>query len=54
MSYLFQRILIGLFAGALLVIAAWSSYNIYRYSSEVAEIKKDYMRSTVLLTEYYL
>jgi hypothetical protein len=42
MTNLFQRILLVLFAGALLVIAGWSSYNIYKYSSEVAEIKKDY------------
>ncbi|CAN5349216.1 hypothetical protein BH23BAC2_BH23BAC2_26290 [soil metagenome] len=42
MSNLFQRVLLVLFAGALLVIAGWSSYNIYKYSSEVAEIKKDY------------
>lgn len=42
MSTLFKRALLVLFAGALLVIAAWSSYFIYKYSSEVTEIKKDY------------
>ncbi len=42
MSILFQRTILVLFAGALLVIAGWSSYYIYKYSSEVAEIKKDY------------
>ncbi len=42
MSKLFQRILLVLFTGALLVIAGWSSYHIYKYSNEVADIKKDY------------
>ncbi|MEP6262245.1 MAG: paraquat-inducible protein A [Gillisia sp.] len=42
MSTLFKRALLVLFAGTLLLIAAWSSYFIYKYSSEVAEIKKDY------------
>lgn len=42
MSNLFQRIFLVLFAGVLFVIAGWSSYNIYKYSHEVAEIKKDY------------
>lgn len=42
MSTLFQRILLVLVAGALLIAAAWSSYNIYKYSTEVAGIKKDY------------
>lgn len=37
-----QRALLVLFAGALLVIAGVSSYSVYKYSSEVAEIKRDY------------
>lgn len=42
MSLVVQRILLVLFTCALLVTAAWSSYSVYRYSSEAAEIKKDY------------
>ncbi len=42
MSKLLQRLLIVLFAGALLALAGWSSYQVYKYSSEAAEIKKDY------------
>lgn len=42
MSHLLQRILLILFAGALLLIAGWSSYHLYKHSSEAAEIKKDY------------
>ncbi len=42
MSKPFQRIFLVLFAGALLVLAGWSSYHIYKYSNEVAEIKQDY------------
>lgn len=42
MSKLLQRSILILFTGALLLAAAWSSYNIFKYSSEVAEIKKDY------------
>lgn len=42
MSRLLQRTLLVLFAGALMLIAAWSSYHIYKYSSQVAEIKNDY------------
>ena len=37
-----QRLLLILFAGGLLAIAGWSSYAVYKYSSEAAEIKKDY------------
>lgn len=42
MSKNLQRILLILFAGGLLGIAGWSSYLVYKYSSEAAEIKKDY------------
>src|SRR5690606_11541139 len=42
MSKFLQRSLLVLFTGALLVVAGWSSYHIYKYSNEVAEIKKDY------------
>lgn len=42
MSRNLKRILLILFAGGLLGIAAWSSYHLYIYSSEAAEIKKDY------------
>lgn len=36
------RFLLILFAGGLLAIASWSSYHLYKYSSEAADIKKDY------------
>lgn len=42
MSKNLQRILLILFAGGLLGIAGWSSYLVYKYSREAAEIKKDY------------
>ena len=42
MTKTFKRALLILFGGALLVVAAWSSYSVYKYSSEVAEIKRDY------------
>lgn len=42
MSKSFQRVLLILFAGGLLGLAGWSSYLVYKYSSEAAEIKKDY------------
>ncbi|SOC81575.1 Paraquat-inducible protein A [Salinimicrobium sediminis] len=42
MSRILQKFLVILFAGALLLLAGWSSYSIYKYSSEAAEIKRDY------------
>ena len=42
MSRTLQRIFLILLAGGLLAIAGWSSYLVYKYSSEAAEIKKDY------------
>lgn len=42
MSKNLQRVLLILFTGFLLGVAAWSSYLVYKYSSEAAEIKKDY------------
>lgn len=42
MSRIFQQFLLILFAGALLLLAGWSSYSIFTYSKEAAEIKKDY------------
>lgn len=42
MSKNLQRILLIIFAGALFAVAGWSSYHVYKYSSEAAEIKKDY------------
>jgi hypothetical protein len=39
---LLQRSLLILIGGALLVIAGWSGIQVYRLSSERAEIKKDY------------
>ncbi len=42
MSNPFQRIILVLFAGALFVVAGWCSFNIYKFSTEVAEIKIDY------------
>ncbi|WP_286761519.1 paraquat-inducible protein A [Salegentibacter sp. UBA1130] len=37
-----KRILLVLFTGFLVCLAGWSSYLVYKYSSEAAEIKKDY------------
>lgn len=42
MSKILQRLLLVIFAGGLLVIAGWSSSLVYKYSSEAAQIKKDY------------
>ena len=42
MSTLLKRILLLLIAGALFLLAAWSSYQVYNYSSQSAEIKSDY------------
>lgn len=42
MSTLLKRSLLVLFAGALLLIAGWSCFQVYRHSSERAEIKNDY------------
>ena len=42
MSKIIQRVLLVLFTGALLGIAGWSSYSVYKYSSEATDIKKDY------------
>lgn len=42
MPKILQRSLLILFAGALLLIAGWSSYQVYKFSSERAEIKTDY------------
>ena len=42
MSRTLQQFLLILLAGALLLLAGWSSYSVYKYSSEVAEIKTDY------------
>ncbi|HSP11580.1 MAG TPA: paraquat-inducible protein A [Salegentibacter sp.] len=42
MSKILQRILLVFFAGGLLALAGWSSFLVYKYSSEAAEIKKDY------------
>ena len=42
MSRILQQFLVILFAGALLLLAGWSSYSIYKYSTEAAEIKRDY------------
>lgn len=42
MSRMLKRALLVFFAGALLLIAGWSSYSVHKYSSEVAEIKRDY------------
>lgn len=42
MSKNLQRVLLILFTGAMLAVAGWSSYLVYKYSSEAAEIKKDY------------
>ena len=37
-----KRILLVLFTGFLVCLAGWSSFLVYKYSSEAAEIKKDY------------
>lgn len=42
MSRTLQQLLLIFLAGALLLLAGWSSYSVYKYSSEVAEIKRDY------------
>ncbi|HSI69949.1 MAG TPA: paraquat-inducible protein A [Gillisia sp.] len=42
MSKIFKQALLVIFAGGLLAVAAWSSYLVYKYSSEAADIKKDY------------
>ncbi len=42
MSTALQRLLLILFAGGLLGVAAWSSFLVFKYSSEAADIKKDY------------
>lgn len=42
MAKTLTRILIILLTGGLLAIAGWSSYLVYKNSSEAAEIKKDY------------
>ena len=42
MPKLLQRSLLIFFAGALLIIAGWSSYQVYKHSSQRSEIKKDY------------
>ena len=42
MSRILQQFLVILLAGALLLLAGWSSYSIFKYSSEAAEIKSDY------------
>lgn len=42
MPKLLQRILLILICGSLLLIAGWSSYQVYQYSTKRAEIKQDY------------
>ncbi|MCM4161815.1 paraquat-inducible protein A [Antarcticibacterium flavum] len=42
MSRTLQQFVLILLAGALLLLAGWSSYSVYKYSSEVADIKRDY------------
>ncbi|GHA40365.1 hypothetical protein GCM10007103_22310 [Salinimicrobium marinum] len=42
MSKILQRVLLVCFTGGLLTLAGWSSFQVYNYSSEAAEIKKDY------------
>ncbi len=42
MSKSLQRVLLVFITSGLLVIAGWSSYLVYKYSSEAAKIKKDY------------
>lgn len=42
MPKILQRSLLIIICGSLLLIAGWSSYQVYQYSSKRAEIKKDY------------
>jgi len=42
MAINFKRALLVLSTGCLLIIAGWSSCMVYQYSSQAAEIKKDY------------
>lgn len=42
MSKILQRVLLVLFTSGLIALAGRSSYLVYKYSSEAAEIKKDY------------
>ena len=42
MPKILQRILVILFAGALLLVAGWSSFHVYTHSTKRAEIKQDY------------
>ncbi|WP_051205539.1 paraquat-inducible protein A [Salinimicrobium xinjiangense] len=42
MSKTLQRLLLIIFTGGLLVISGWSSFLVYKYSSEAAQIKKDF------------
>lgn len=42
MTKILQRVLLLLFTGGLLIIAGWSSFLVYKFSSEAAEIKKNY------------
>lgn len=42
MPKILQRILVILFAGALLLVAGWSSFQVYMHSTKRAEIKHDY------------
>ena len=44
MAKILQRVLLILFAAGLCTIAMWSSYSVYKYSSEVAQIKRDYSK----------
>ena len=42
MSKFLQRSLLIVLTGALLLLAGWSSYQVYHFSSQRAEIKRDY------------
>ncbi|MDX1544921.1 MAG: paraquat-inducible protein A [Christiangramia sp.] len=42
MSRILQQFLVILLAGALMLLAGWSSYSVFKYSSEAAEFKRDY------------
>lgn len=42
MPKILQRILVILFSGALLLIAGWSSFQVYTHATKRAEIKHDY------------
>lgn len=42
MSRILRQLFLILCAGALLLFGGWSSYSVYHYSSEVADIKRDY------------